>query len=352
MFPCMKLLHHGHSAIGGVLLATFVLAAQVASAVEVRGTVSRVAAGTAEVATDSSWLPQVGDKAEVFFELKALKTTALISAAKVTALKGSTIVLGIDDPEAKVKAGHLVKINSPNPTKRSEAPPASSAPPVNPPASITAVPPPPGTLIVFDTLRLGPKLAADAFAPQGVTLEMGQDGDARIESAGAEMVLPPGRRQLLMVVQNPRTSEFSLVFKQPMRRVTITRIGVTRGASLPKWQLSARNAAGNMQASTGENDWSSDAKPRDFTVEADGIDRIDIFVDNRHGAGTFATYSCLPIAEIHLEPAQPGGAGVGQSSPPPAPAPPSDGIPSREAPSPANAPAPDQPPFGDVPSGG
>lgn len=312
-------------------LGSLALGAGVAAAVEIKGEVSYAGGASVDVTTTSDLLPQVGDKGEIYIDLKKLNTTAVVSPAVVTAIRDTTIVLRVEDPKADVLPGHLARIFSEKPTKRGEIQPES--PPAKPAPATPSQPTPPSTepplanfrKVTFDALTPGGPIANDSLAAQGLSILPGPGGAARVERASDAMTLPEGRSQLLMVVQTPRTSQFSLAFKQPLRRVSVTRIGVIKGGSLPKWRLTALTANGNVLASTGEDDWGFDAQPRTFSVEGDGIDRIKIDVDNRWGNGTYATYSCLPIAEIELTPQQ----NAPQSPPVEKPTP---GAPSREAP--------------------
>src|SRR5262245_20916354 len=110
----------GYASVG-LFLGSLALAGKVVLAAEIRGQVSTVAPGVVEVTTDSELLPRVGDKAEVYIELKAIKSTALVSAGSVSALNGTTIIFKSDNPKASIQAGQLVRITSENPIKRSAA---------------------------------------------------------------------------------------------------------------------------------------------------------------------------------------------------------------------------------------
>jgi len=346
-----------------IFLGSLALAGEGVLAVEIRGQVSKAAAGTVEVTTDSELLPRVGDKAEVFIELKAIKSTALVSAGSVSALNGTTIIFKSDNPKASIQASQLVRITSQNPIKRSEA----QAPQAHPPGDDGtggSNPDDPNNQdasepwaykITFDDLNVASGLRPDALFKKHMDLRLGQGCDARIESATSGMVMPRGRTKLLMVVQKPTESRYAISFHETVRKVTITRPGVINGSSMPKWKLTAMSNAGKILATTGEDKFGFDKNVRKLSVAADGIQLIDIAVDNRWGTGTYATFSCLPIAEIELLPQD------APRGPPPAPplgptpAPPADRAAAPEAPpiSPPEAGAPpppsDAPPFGDVP---
>jgi hypothetical protein len=282
-----------------------------AAAAEIRGTVSGYGNGIAQVTTDSEWLPQVGDKAEIMMELKSLKTTALVTTGKVSQLSGITIAIQVDNAKASVQSGQLVKITSEHPTPKATA--ALPAPPTKPETHPPVEPPPlvgggtetvssDAAKITFDQLKAAPGLSREAFATQGFFLMLGDRCDARIEKATSAMVMPPGRKQLLMVVQDPAASRFGLSFANPVRKVTVTRPGVTNGASMPKWKLTAMTEAGQVLATTGEDEFGSDPKPKTFSVTANGIVQVSIDADNHWRNGTYATFSCLPITEIDIEP--------------------------------------------------
>jgi hypothetical protein len=338
------------------LLGSLTLAGEGIRGAEIRGQVRTVTPGAVEVTTDSEFLPRVGDKAEVYIELKAIKSRALVSAGIVSALNGTTIIFKSDNPKASIQAGQLVRITSENPTKRSEA----AAPQPHRPGDdgTTGLQPddpigqdvaePWAHKITFDQLKVAPGLRRDALVNQGVLLVLGPDCDARIESAGSNMVMPPGRKQLLMVVQKPTQSRYAISFNEPVRKVTVTRPGVINGSSMPKWKLTAMTNARKVLATTGEDKFGFDKKVGKFTVEADGIQQIDIAVDNRWGTGTYATFSCLPIAEIDFvpndAPKTPPVPALGPHSPSPV-----DSADRPGAPPEASAPASDAPPFNDVP---
>jgi hypothetical protein len=340
-----------------------------ARAAEIRGQVSKASAGLVEVTTDSQLLPRVGDKAEVYIELKVIKSTALVSAGSVSALNGTTIIFKSDNPKASIQPGQLVRITSENPIKRSEA----ASPQAHPPGDdgTTGLDPddpngpdslgPWAQKITFDHLEVASGLSRDALLNRGVLLMLRPDCDARIEPATSGMVMPPGRKQLLMVAQNPTESHYAISFAEPVRKVAITRPGVINGSSMPKWKLTAMTNAGKALATTGEDTFGFDKNVRRFSVEANGIQKVDITVDNRWGTGTYATFSCLPIAEIEYVPQDaprtPPAPALGPGTAPSAdsagvPEPPSISPPPLEdAPPEASAPPTpsDVPPFDDVP---
>lgn len=294
----------------GVLTMFPLALSECARAAEIRGQVSKADGASVEVTTDSQLLPQVGDKVEIYIELKTIKSTALVTAGTVAALNGTTIVIQVDNPKASVLTGQLAKIASEHPTKRSEAAAPASEPQLGNTASTGPtgpVGPPQGSVqkLTFDHLKAAAGLRPDTFAAQGIIIVLGSGGVVRIERAIPEMVLPAGRKQLLMVVQEPAASRYALAFTNPVHRVTITRPGVINGASMPKWKLTAMTNAGKILATTGEDKFGADPQARKFSVEANGIEQVDISVDNHWGAGTYATFSCLPIAEIEIVPQRP-----------------------------------------------
>lgn len=296
---CAPLMYRPFAALGLVLLMS---TAPKLLAVEIRGQVSDAADGRVTVTTDSPVLPRVGDKAEILIELKAIKSTALVTAGTVTAVDATAIVIKVDNPKASINKGQLAKITSENPIPREEAGPGNPPPPQPPP------PDPAGpadgqrgvTTITFDHLKTAPGLPPDALAAQGITLILGPRCDARIEDAIPAMVMPEGRAKLLMVTQDQAESRYAMAFARPVRKVTITRPGVIDGATMPKWKLAALNKAGKVLASCGEEEFGADPEIRAFSVEADGIAKVTIAVDNHWNNTTYATFSCLPIAEMEV----------------------------------------------------
>lgn len=104
------------------LFLCLILTGRLALAAEIKGKVTRADGATFEVASDSDQLPRVGDKVEVFIELKAIKSTALVATGSVTAVEGDAIVVQSDNPKASVVVGQLARIRSAEPGKPGNAP--------------------------------------------------------------------------------------------------------------------------------------------------------------------------------------------------------------------------------------
>lgn len=185
---------------------------------------------------------------------------------------------------------------TPEPTDAAD--PAPSTPPA--PTDDAAAPPPSAEVegaVTFDGFAPGP-LGEQALASQGISKLLGS-APTGVYKAEANMVLPPGRRHVLLIAGGPETSLW-ITFQTPIRRFSVTRIGTAGGASVPTWTMSAFDANGAKIASTGE-EHGLPAAPREFTTEANGIAVVRLKTDNRFGAGTWATWNSLPVAEFRIE---------------------------------------------------
>jgi hypothetical protein len=151
-------------------------------------------------------------------------------------------------------------------------------------------------------------------------------GEASAFEAGPEMVMPAGRKRVLMVGGGPQTT-VTLVFDPPLSRFSLTRIGVTKGASVPTWKLEALDRRGNVLASADEIHGLYE-QPRKVSVAGRNISRVRLSSDNRFGTGTWATYNSLPVAEFEAERMPAGGAAASEEYPA-APAPQSGDLSSR-----------------------
>ena len=101
-------------------------------AVEIKGTVLSVSGGTAAVAIQGDEAPNIGDKAEIFFNLAG--TDASVASASVTKVEADAVQLKIENATGEVAKDQLVRIASSNPQKR----PTSSTPSVSPATSLAS----------------------------------------------------------------------------------------------------------------------------------------------------------------------------------------------------------------------
>lgn len=149
----------------------------------------------------------------------------------------------------------------------------------------------------FDGVSVG-SLDLTAFEDKGVKFVKG-DGTPGIYAQGQTMVLPGGRSNVLLVAGD-RTTSLMMTFDRPVRRVSMARIGVKDGASVPTWTMQAFDRTGNVVATTGE-EHGLPPQPQSFSVKGDGIVLVVLSTDNRFGDGTWATWNSLPVAEFEIE---------------------------------------------------
>jgi WD40 repeat protein len=143
-----------------------------AYAEQIQGKVTQVTGETIELASASELLPRVGDKVEIFIELKEIKSTALVTTGTVTELKGNAILVRIDNPEASVIVDQLAKIDSAQPVKKGEEP----TPPV--PPNTPAMAAPTGDLSLTEVRRFNEGSGSAAFSPDGRLVVSGGNGYA------------------------------------------------------------------------------------------------------------------------------------------------------------------------------
>lgn len=153
--------------------------------------------------------------------------------------------------------------------------------------------------IHFDSLT-SDAITGNEFAAQGL----------RITSAGSRlfvtlapqppMSMPGGRKQVFMV-DGGFVTNVAFEFKEPVRSFTIVLPGLTNGSSYPTFQMTAFDASGQGVDSVGGEHWiPNNPTPTLFTMNSAPMSRVVISVDNRFGDTAWATYNCLPIAEIRL----------------------------------------------------
>jgi WD40 repeat protein len=155
-----------------VILLCFL--ASTAASDELKGKVTAANGTLIEVATDSEYLPNVGDKVEIFIELKAIQSTALVTTGSVTGVNGESIVVQIDNPMASVVVGQLARIDAPQPVKKGDAA-------MPPPAGATITSALPGSKPLTEVRRFSGHegvVWSVAFAPDGHRAISGGSDDA------------------------------------------------------------------------------------------------------------------------------------------------------------------------------
>jgi hypothetical protein len=308
--------------IGQVLVLLGVFFARCLFAVEIGGKVSEITADSATIITDSDLEPSAGDKVEIFFKIPGTDDEVLVGTARVSEVGRDSIRAKIEKASGTVEKGQLARITSPNPrqkvtTPSSETPVSASQPsatstPGPPPATdipkpSAAAPPNGAFVLAFDQFE--GRLPGEAFAADGVRIL----GEATVAEAGPEMVLPFGLHRVLMV-SGGRQTTVTLVFDPPLSRFSLTRIGATKGASVPTWKVEALDRRGQVLASAGETHGLYE-QPRKLSVEGSNIGRVRLSSDNRFGNGTWATYNSLPVAEFEAERMPSGGAAASEQYP-------------------------------------
>ena len=157
--------------------------------------------------------------------------------------------------------------------------------------------------IDFSTMAVG-FLEQDAFAAHGVRALKTFGGRPAINDADPGMVLPRDFTRVLNVRGNSPQTSLVFEFDAPIRSFTVTRIG-GNPTSLPTWTLEAYDSGGRIidtvSQMRGDTNEPRIRAPATFTVRGSEISSVALAVDNRHGSGTWATYNCLPLAEIQFE---------------------------------------------------
>ncbi len=181
-----------------IAATSFWVVVAVAHAVEIRGTVTNATEEYATVTTDSDLFPVPGDKAEIFFKMPGKEVEIAVASGHVYEITGDNIMVKIDNATGTVNKNQLVRIDSPNPLKRSKAEKASSGQSSGQSTKVT---------ISFDDLTPGP-ISNDAFADRGVRLtsnerrtrhlfRRSEHGDASIPSER-----PPSRGRASYIIHD------------------------------------------------------------------------------------------------------------------------------------------------------
>jgi hypothetical protein len=147
-------------------------------------------------------------------------------------------------------------------------------------------------------------LTTDALVPKGIQLVRTKGGRLAVNDGEPGMVFLPGHNRILNVRGSDPQTELAFEFDPPIRKFGLSRIG-GNPASLPTWSLEARDAQNHLLDSAGDFRGAANEarirQPAYYSVKGRGIARVILFVDNREGNGTWATYNSLPLMEIDFE---------------------------------------------------
>lgn len=147
-------------------------------------------------------------------------------------------------------------------------------------------------------------LEADAFVSLGVRTLKTFGGKPAINDADPGMVLPRGYIRVLNVRGEHSQTTLVFEFEPAIKNFALTRIG-GNPTSLPTWTLEAYDSSGRivdtLTQMRGDTTEPRIRTPATFSVRGSTISSVALAVDNRNGAGTWATYNCLPVVEIEFQ---------------------------------------------------
>jgi hypothetical protein len=118
-------------------VALALMAAEIRAA-EVSGRVLIVNGETITVAPTGTSVPNVGDKAEIFFQIEGVQGDVSVGTGNVIKVEGDVIQVRIEKATGEVAKDQLVRITSEHPQKRQASAPATAATP----PSVATTPPP------------------------------------------------------------------------------------------------------------------------------------------------------------------------------------------------------------------
>lgn len=311
-----------HPCLGAALC---IFAAVSVHGAEIKGSVSEANGGLAKITVLSELVPNVGDAVRIYFIIPGGEDEVAVAKGRVAGIEGDSVSVKVEDAAGTVAKGQLAMFTSDKPGKKTfVSPPVPPIPPTSPivitPGTPTVPPttpfPPPVTplapmaetppdltgrgphLLTFDPFQIGAELPGNILKFAGGRVAA-SNGIPMADAAGPEMVLPPGRKQVMLIHGGPETL-LSLVFDPPLKRFSMTRIGVIKGASVPTWRLESFDAQGNKLEAVGEQHGLY-PQPRTVALARGTISRVVLTTDNRHGKTVWATYNALPVAEIAME---------------------------------------------------
>ena len=158
----------------------------------------------------------------------------------------------------------------------------------------------------FSAMRFGfvPHFADLRLAPEIVLREAGlqvrsASGALSIVGATPNMAVGNGRGAVLLMAGGPVTY-LELGLARPARQIFLERIGTRNGASVPTWRFEALDQSGRVLDSFDEQHGLPTTALR-IELHGQGIVAMRLSTDNRFGAGTWATWNCLPVSELSWE---------------------------------------------------
>ncbi len=98
------------------------------AAVEIMGTVIEATPETAKIATDSEFIPNVGDKVKIFFKIPGLEDEVLVGTAQVIESNAGFVQAKIESATGTVDRDQLANITSESPRKKTATPAALNDP--------------------------------------------------------------------------------------------------------------------------------------------------------------------------------------------------------------------------------
>ncbi len=98
------------------------------AAVEINGTISGSREKAASVETESDLLPSRGDKVTIYFKLPGTDDEVSVGEGRVSQVNSSAIEIDIENATGAIEKGHLVRITSERPTRRSKDEPREESP--------------------------------------------------------------------------------------------------------------------------------------------------------------------------------------------------------------------------------
>ena len=101
-----------------LICAVFVRIVAQIYAAEIPGTVRAVSSETITVAVTGDSVPNVGDKAEIFFKLAGVEGDISVATGSVIKVEGDSIQVKIEKATGEVAKDQLVRITSEKPQKR------------------------------------------------------------------------------------------------------------------------------------------------------------------------------------------------------------------------------------------
>ncbi|HWY52094.1 MAG TPA: toll/interleukin-1 receptor domain-containing protein [Chthoniobacterales bacterium] len=202
-----------------------------------------------------------------------------------------------DQGEADAKQV-LAKLAEGSPALEQSASPQNAVPAPSRPGPPPAAPAAPTRIRFVPQLGVNPEISLQqaGFKVRSAT---GVLSTSDQPAATTHMVIGHGRTAVLMIAGGPTTA-LELELARPARKIFVERVGTSHGASVPTWRIDALDRAGRVLDSFGE-EHGLPADARMVELRGEGIATVRLSTDNRFGAGTWATWNCLPVSELSWE---------------------------------------------------